>query len=68
VRLKSYLERLENEGVARVKVNIYLEYKFQPETGISMNYSATNLGSPEVELRFCPLFIFSSNIELGGLT
>jgi hypothetical protein len=28
VRLKSYLERLENEGVARVKVNICTEYKF----------------------------------------
>jgi hypothetical protein len=41
VRLKSYLERLENEGVARVKVNICTQYKFQPETGILKNYLST---------------------------
>ncbi len=58
MRLKSYLERLENEGVARVKVNTCIEYKFQPETGISTNYFATNSGSPEVELRFCLLLIY----------
>jgi len=27
------------------------------EAGISKNYSATNSGSPEVELRFCPWII-----------
>jgi hypothetical protein len=29
----------------------------QPEAGISKNYCATNSGSPEVELRFCPWLI-----------
>ncbi len=28
----------------------------QPEAGTSKNYCVTNSGSPEVELRFCPLF------------
>jgi hypothetical protein len=29
-----------------------------PEARISKNYSATNSGSPEVELRFCPWLIW----------
>ncbi len=28
-----------------------------PEAGVSKNYCATNSGSPEVELRFCPWII-----------
>jgi hypothetical protein len=39
------------------------------EAEISKNYCAANLGSPEVELRFCPwLILYCSNTELGGLT
>jgi hypothetical protein len=30
---------------------------FIPEAGISKNHCATNSGSPEVELRFCPWII-----------
>jgi hypothetical protein len=39
------------------------------EAGISKNYSATNSGLPDVELRFCPwLTVYCSNIELGSMT
>jgi hypothetical protein len=38
------------------------------EAGISKNYCTTNSGSPEVELRFCSIGSYCSNIELDGLT
>jgi hypothetical protein len=34
-----------------------VESREMPEAGISKNYCATNSGSPEVELRFCPWLI-----------
>jgi hypothetical protein len=35
---------------------LYIKHTL-PKAGISKNYCATNSGSPEVELRFCPWFI-----------
>jgi hypothetical protein len=46
---------------------LFTEIRTYPEAGISQNYSATNSGSPEVELR--PVHgSYCSNNELGGLT
>jgi membrane protease subunit (stomatin/prohibitin family) len=36
-------------------------YSDLAEAGISKNYCATNSGSPEVELRFCPWLILFTN-------
>jgi hypothetical protein len=34
---------------------------YSKEAGISKNYWATNLGSPQVELRLCPWLIVFKN-------
>ncbi len=49
----------------------FVHPKHAAEAGISKNYYATNSGSPEVELRFCPwltIIQYCSNVELGCQT
>jgi hypothetical protein len=50
----------------QIIINKYIVDEDSSGAGISKNYCATNSGSPEVKLRFCPwLKLFN---VLGGLT